>query len=80
MRNLLFIAFSLLLSACSAHTSNSTKTADQFDQACPEQVCGIAKLPWQEILRRNNLPTASLDIKADRTISAAEAKQIIDDV
>ena len=80
MRNLLFIAFSLLLSACSAHTSNSTKTADQFDQACPEQVCGIAKLPWQEILRRNNLPTASLDVKADKTISAAQAKQIIDDV
>ena len=80
MRKLLFIVFSLLLSACSAHTSTSAKTANQFDQACPTQVCGIAKLPWQEILRRNNLPTASLGTKADNTMSAAQTKQIINDV
>jgi len=80
MRNLLFVVFSLLLSACSAHNSTVPTTTQQFDQACPEDVCGIAKLPWQEILRRNNLPTASVDTKTTKPMSSSQTKQIVNDV
>jgi len=80
MRNLLFVVFSLLLTACSAHNNGISKTAVQFDQTCPETVCGVAKLPWQEVLRKNSLTTASQNSSAEKSMSAAQTAQIVRDV
>jgi len=80
MRNLLFIVFSLLLTACSAHNSGISKKTPQFNQTCPETVCGVAKLPWQEVLRRNSLKTVSQTPKAGINMTAAQTAQIVRDV
>lgn len=76
----LFIVFTLLLTACSAHNTGAVKPSSQFDQICPETVCGIAKLPWQEILRKNSLATTSQNFQTNKIMSAAQTTQIIQEV
>ena len=80
MRYILIISFSLLFAACSAHNNNITRpTVDNYN-ACPTKVCGVAELPWQEILRRKNITSVSSHIPKHNNMSAKDTLKIIRDV
>ena len=80
MRHLLLLSFSLLFTACSAHNNSIYKPVTVNHEFCQKQICGIAELPWQEVLRRNKIKTVSKTRQFDRNMSPALTQEIVNDV
>jgi len=80
MRYLLIVFFSLLFSACSAHNSSTSRHVSTGHLPCSEQICGIAPLPWQEVLRRNNLTPSYQQTHSIKISSTTNTLQLIEKV
>jgi len=80
MRYLLVITFSLLFAACSAHNNGISAPTINSHSTCSDNICGVAELPWQEILRRKNITAEPSQLPVQSKMSAAVTQKIIRDV
>lgn len=80
MRHLLILSLSLLFTACSAHNGSISQHISTGHQTCPEQICGVAKRPWQEVLRRNKLSSTYNHPPTYTSLTTTDRLEVIQNV